>query len=205
MCVPCECHRERVLADIEQPGRSVHENQADPGSASERLGCIRVACGMIIEATHCHPIERRWQSPVCVRQYLDTSPLERPGDRVRSRPVIVVAENCEASCRGRDLCQPLGNATDILVPDGNKIAAEEQEVGRSRRQGGGGAIQQPAGRQRTGVEIARERNPEVSCRAERITCLYALLPECDLGRRTTAFREGCRPVGRGQERLGMLP
>lgn len=205
MCVARECDREGVLTQIEQPGRSVHENEPYRRSARERLRCIGVAGRMIVESTYCHLVERRWQSSVCIGQYLDTSPLERPRDRQRPRPVIVVAENCEASRTCRDLCQTVGETTDIMVPDGHEVAAEEKEVWRSRRQGGGGPVQQPAGRQRTGVEVACECNPELSCRSERITCLYALPSQCDLGRGTTTLRESGRPVGRGQKRLGTLP
>lgn len=205
MCVARECYRERMCTDIEQPRRRVHENKTNGSSAGERLPCIGVASRVIVEPTHCHLFERRWQSAICIGQYLDTSALERARNRERSGPIIVVAENREASCRCRDLRETLGDTADIMVADRNEVAAEEQEVGRGRREGVGGAVKQPARRQRTGVKVARECNPEVRCRSDRTSHLYSFLPKCDLVRRPTTLRESSRPVGRGQERLGVLP
>jgi len=146
--VATKCNVEAVFADIEQPGRSVHEDQADVLSSGERWVCVRLSGCVIVETTQTNALE--WSPET---DSTDARGSKGPGHRWRSGPVVMVAEHREPAewCVNapRQACQSMG-MTGI---DADEVSTEEDEIRTKVGKSGDRNLEQRPRRCRTCVKV----------------------------------------------------
>ena len=118
--------------------------------------------------------------------------------------MIVVPQDREGPCRSEDPGQPRRHAVRQLRPMGDKVAAEEQQVGIHGLEVGDSAVEERRRSGRASVEVRGKRDLKAPGRSDGPADPEAVLPPLQRGHQPQGGRGACRPVREGEQVLQPL-
>lgn len=135
MRMAAERHLEALPPKVEQTGRCVHQDDANPLGSLKRGSRIRPSAPVIIQTANPDMLMRRGKTHAPVRQELDPRGAELSLDMAMVHPQIVVPQNGVTPEWSRDGAEHLCQSIDVPCVQADKVAAKKKHIRRCLPEG----------------------------------------------------------------------